>query len=562
MWTLKERNESSHCLRRQISADLHPRTEVSQIVGNLFSQIKTMMTGERLSLAIPSPETNSAKDSGGLNERSNSLNLMEDCGPTMDISSALRSVFSVFTLEEDDQASTQLDNHDSNTDGPADRAEEEMQSVTFTSKFVDFFPLYQEYCLQDVKEDLSRIAESFVSELITPQYLQGLQSHFHPSFKSVAASPQSSPLQAPPSSLLPRPIRVIPCTLWQELEEVKASGLLGSLTAREIRLQESMFELIGSEASYLRSLRVAVNHFYASAELKESLSKREHHVLFSNIRVVTAASEKFLMDLELRLGESVLMSQVGDIVLQNCPEFYRLYVPYVTNMMYQEALVNQLLQQNRDFLSSVKKLQSDPVCQRQSLKSFLVLPFQRITRMKLILESILKLTEPGSASILNLEKAIEAIHEIVTECDRGVQKMKQIEELVSLEMLMDFGKVKSVPLVVRGRFLVHHGPMRQLTLEAAYSSRISFISVYLHLFNDLLIISSKNAGDRRFSVLDHAEFPSRVRLEPLKAEVLGLPADSLLLHLSKSQTGQPTAMILVTNTRSDKRAWRKLLSEQ
>ncbi|XP_020484762.1 rho guanine nucleotide exchange factor 19 isoform X2 [Labrus bergylta] len=526
MWTLKERNESSHCLKRQISADLHPRTEVSQLVGNLFSQIKTMMTGERLSLAIPSPETNSAKDSGGLNERSNSLNLMEGCSPTMDISSALR---------------------------PADRAEEEMQSVTFHSKFVDFFPLYQEYCLQDVKEDLSRIAKSFVSELIT-------QSHFHPSFKSVAASPQSSPLQAPPSSLLPQPIRVIPCTLWQELEEVKASGLLGSLTAREIRLQESMFELIGSEASYLRSLRVAVNHFYASAELKETLSKREHHVLFSNSRVVMAASEKFLMDLEMRLGERVLMSQVGDIVLQNCPEFYRLYVPYVTNMMYQEALVNQLLQQNRDFLSSVKKLENDPVCQRQSLKSFLVLPFQRITRMKLILESILKLTEPGSASILNLEKAIEAIHEIVTECDKGVQNMKQIEELVSLQMLMDFGKVKSVPLVVRGRFLVHHGPMRQLTLEAAHSSRISFISVYLHLFNDLLIISSKNVGDQRFLVLDHAEFPTQVRLEPLKAEVLGLPADSLLLHLSKSQTGHPTAMILVTNTRSDKRAWRKLLS--
>lgn len=49
------------------------------------------------------------------------------------------------------------------------------------------------------------------------------------------------------------------------------------------------------------------------------------------------------MDLEIRLGESVFMSQVGDIVLQHGPEFHSLYVPYVTNMMYQEALVNQLL---------------------------------------------------------------------------------------------------------------------------------------------------------------------------------------------------------------------------
>lgn len=32
--------------------------------------------------------------------------------------------------------------------------------------------------------------------------------------------------------------------------------------------------------------------------------------------------------------------------------------------------------------------------------------------------------------------------QIVTECDKGVKKMKQIEELVCLEMLLDFGKMK------------------------------------------------------------------------------------------------------------------------
>lgn len=49
------------------------------------------------------------------------------------------------------------------------------------------------------------------------------------------------------------------------------------------------------------------------------------------------------MDLEARLEQSVKIPQVGDVVLQHCPAFHRLYVPYVTNMMYQEALVGQLL---------------------------------------------------------------------------------------------------------------------------------------------------------------------------------------------------------------------------
>ncbi|XP_034388116.1 rho guanine nucleotide exchange factor 19 [Cyclopterus lumpus] len=550
-----------------IVTNLHSHFGDNHPVHNLISKIQAMRTKEALSSGF-SVESNSAQDSGGLGQSRDSLNQIEDCSPPTDISSALRSValmrtldlkkmpklFSVPRLEEDNQMLSPLDYPDTSTDGAAESAEEQDQTVSFQSKFINFFPLYQDYFLQAVKDDLHRLNKSFVSELMTYQ-----QCQLTAQCRSEATSPKLNPPEETRSSPLPRPVRVTPCTLWQDLEEVKESGLLSSLTTREIRLQESMFELIGSEVSYLNSLRVAVNHFYASRVLQRTLNPMEHHVLFSNIRHVMAASEKFLIDLEIRLGECVLISQVEDIVLQHGSRFHSLYVPYVTNMMYQETLVSQLLEQNRDFLYSIKKLESDPVCQRQGLKSFLVLPFQRITRIKLILESILKLTEPDSKSVLNLEKAIKAIHEIVTDCDKGVRKMKRIEELVCLEMLLDFGKVKAVPLVVSGRFLVHQGSMRQLTVEASYS-RLSFISIYLHLFNDLLIISSKRAP--RFTVMDHAALASHVHVERLNTEGLGLPPDSFLLHLSQSHTGQPTAMILVAHTRSDKEEWMKALSSK
>ncbi|XP_071351363.1 rho guanine nucleotide exchange factor 19 [Trachinotus anak] len=567
------REENSYSLSSGIITNLHSYFGNSHLVNNLISQIPAVSIREELSSEFFTLENSSAQDSGGLDESRGSLNQLEDGGSPIDISSAIRAValkstwnlgkmhsipklFSVPSLGEANSTLSVLDEEGKSSEGVVDSDDEEVLSISFQSKYIHIFPLYQDYCLQAVRDDLHRLNKSYVSELITPQYLRGLQPHLI----AQCNFPQLDPPEATPSSPPPHPIRVTPCTLWQDLDEVKTSGLLKSLTIREIRLQESMFELIGSEASYLRSLGVAVNHFHASKALKQTLSQMEHHILFSNIRRVMAASEKFLMDLEMRLGESVLISQLGDIVLKHCPEFHTLYVPYVTNMMYQEALINQLLQQNRDFLSLLKKLESDPVCQRQSLKSFLVLPFQRITRVKLLLENILKLTEPDSDSASYLEKAIEAIHEIVAECDRGVQKMKQIEELVCLEMLLDFGKVKSVPLVVSGRFMVHQGPMRQLTVVGTYNSKTSFISIYLHLFNDLLIISLKK--DQQFIVVDHAEFPTHVRIEHLKTEILGLPPDSFLLHLSHSQTGHPTAMILLTYTRSDKEAWMKVLSSK
>lgn len=41
---------------------------------------------------------------------------------------------------------------------------------------------------------------------------------------------------------------------------------------------------------------------------------------------------------------------------------------------------------NAGFQQVLERLESDPVCQRLSLKSFLILPFQRITRLKLLLQ--------------------------------------------------------------------------------------------------------------------------------------------------------------------------------
>ncbi|XP_071224273.1 rho guanine nucleotide exchange factor 19 [Salvelinus alpinus] len=440
---------------------------------------------------------------------------------------------------------------DDDDEGAADANKEETQDLTlkelFESKYTHVFPLYQYYCLQSVKADLNRINNNSLSELVTAQCLPGLQSP--PVFRVVTSPPPLSPLT------------VNPCSFWQDLSEVKESGLLKILSLGEIRLQEAMFEMIGSEASYLRSLGVAVNHFFASKTLKQTLHRMEHHILFSNLRSVMAASEGFLLDLEVRLGESVVISQVGDIVLRHCLMFRSLYVPYVTNMMYQDALVTLLLQENREFLLAVKKLESDPICRRQTLKYFLVLPFQRITRLKIIMESILKLTGQDSKSIPCLKQAIEAIHKIVMECDGGVQRMKQIEKLVYLDKHMDFVNVKSIPLITSVRFLVHEGPLRQLTPEGYVpGSRISYMDVYLHLFNDLLLISLKK--EMRFRVLDHAVFPTHVHTEQLKTEALGLPLESFVLRLSQNHTGHATAFILAphTTTRSDKDAWMKALS--
>ncbi|KAK3574470.1 hypothetical protein QTP86_007924 [Hemibagrus guttatus] len=362
----------------------------------------------------------------------------------------------------------------------------------------DSVPLYQEYWLKCMKAELQKAQLKKLVHIVEAPCQSAVPSPVAP---------------VPACATSPSGLDVAPYALWQQLPEVKRQNLVHTLTARDIRHQEATFELIVSEASYQKSLRVAVGLFQSSAQLKQTLTPVQNHVLFSNLKEVCKVSEGFLQDLETRLGQNVVMSKIGDVVLNHKAMFRRVYVPYVTNMMYQETLIAKLLQENRKFVQALKKLEKDPACQRQTLKSFLILPFQRITRLRLILEvgfskprnNILKRTDEHSTDVPNLKGAIESVREIVVECDLNVQQMKQTEELVSLEKLLDFGNVKSVPLIASGRYLIQAGPLKKLTVKSNQTSgsMVSSTDIFLHLFNDLLLLSVKKYDCHKYGINEH-----------------------------------------------------------
>lgn len=54
---------------------------------------------------------------------------------------------------------------------------------------------------------------------------------------------------------------------------------------------QSLFEVVTSEASYLRSLQLLTDTFVLSQALRDTLTPRDHHTLFSNVQRVQEVSE-------------------------------------------------------------------------------------------------------------------------------------------------------------------------------------------------------------------------------------------------------------------------------
>ncbi|XP_048836183.1 ephexin-1 [Brienomyrus brachyistius] len=344
-------------------------------------------------------------------------------------------------------------------------------------------------------------------------------------------------------------------SLWQNLDVVRQSGLLSTLPQKEIIMQEAMFELVTSEASYYKSLELLETHFLKNPVLVNTLSQTDTHFLFSNIEEVMKASERFLMDLENRVEQSIQISDVCDIVYEHAVQHFHVFINYVINQGYQEKHYRRILQGNAPFRETMAKLENQPKVRGLSFTSFLILPFQRITRLKLLVQNILKKAEENSDREANAVKAHEELERIVKECNEGVRKMSRTEELISIEKMLEF-KCKSVPVISHSRWLLKKGELQQMNgpkNTRTMRSRKLYQPLYLFLFNNLLLVTKKSSNGEKYQVLDSC---TRAMLRTEDMEDQGqMLANVFTLNLLENQEDRQVTYLLKTSSVSEKLRW-------
>uniref|UniRef100_A0A8C1WYF3 Rho guanine nucleotide exchange factor (GEF) 15 n=1 Tax=Cyprinus carpio TaxID=7962 RepID=A0A8C1WYF3_CYPCA len=345
-------------------------------------------------------------------------------------------------------------------------------------------------------------------------------------------------------------------TLWQDLPVVKESGVLHKLTRTEKQRQESMFEVLTSEASYLRSLRVLKDHFLGSRELNETMVIHDRRALFSNLLQVYEVSEKFIGDLLKRVDESVVISDVCDIIYEHSENHFSVFIDYVRNQQYQEKTYSRLMESNRDFSLVMRRLESSPLCKRLPFTSFMLLPFQRITRIKILIQNIQKRTAKGTKEEETASKALASVSKLITQANTQVGQMKQMEELIQISNKLEFDKLKAIPIVSKTRCLEKQGELQELCKRGSlFSIRKKCTPVYMFLFNDLLILTTKKSGcPDRFVVIDHAH-RSLVQVQATENN-LGPHLDHCFcLTLLENHRGNTCEHLLKANTESDMHRW-------
>ncbi|XP_040843738.1 rho guanine nucleotide exchange factor 16 [Ochotona curzoniae] len=348
---------------------------------------------------------------------------------------------------------------------------------------------------------------------------------------------------------------------WSQLPEVVELGILDKLSPEERKRQEAIFEILTSEFSYLHSLGILVAEFLHSSELRATMTHTDHHHLFSNIQDVLAASRRFFEDLERRHKEQVWVEDISDILEEHAEHHFHPYVAYCTNEVYQQRALQRLTSSNAAFREVLQAIERRPACGGLPMISFLILPMQRVTRLPLLTDTLCLKTEGHPERYKAASRALKAISKLVKQCNEGAHSMERMEQLCMLQSQLDFGKVKSLPLISSSRWLLKRGELWVVEEAGLLRKLASRPSLHLFVFNDVLLVT-KRKSEESYAVQDHAhmEHVQVTRLEPSEASLPGggrgssVPHPFQLLLLQNSE-GRQEQLLLSADSASDRARW-------
>ncbi|NXW54325.1 PKHG5 protein, partial [Eurystomus gularis] len=224
---------------------------------------------------------------------------------------------------------------------------------------------------------------------------------------------------------------------WQQIIQARQA-----LSRRQCHQQEAIWELLHTEATYIRKLKVITDLFLCCLlNLQESglLCEVDAERLFSNIvEIIRLHRELWRSVMAPVLAKARQTGALLDPVdfLNGFKMFGSLFKPYVRYCMEEEGCMEYmraLLRDSELFRAYVTWAEKHEQCSRLKLSDMLVKPHQRLTKYPLLLKSVLKKTDDPHArdAITTMIGSVERFINDVNSRMRQRQERQRLAAILS-----------------------------------------------------------------------------------------------------------------------------------
>uniref|UniRef100_A0A5K3FPP2 DH domain-containing protein n=1 Tax=Mesocestoides corti TaxID=53468 RepID=A0A5K3FPP2_MESCO len=253
--------------------------------------------------------------------------------------------------------------------------------------------------------------------------------------------------------------------------------------------QNILLEFVESERQYYRDLFEVKEKIYEGLK-KQNVGEKKLSQIFCNWATLCDISEAFNKDFQerKRLIAKNPNELIGDILVRHLPKCM-VYRDFCANQDVALSRLEKLCEENPDVASFLQSCQRLMRVRAMPLSSYFLKPMQRITKYKLLIEKLLKHTQPTHPDRANLEQSLELASTILDVCNEAIRNRENFVQLQWLQDHVAFASRDEEISFVGDELLSPFFGSRRLILSGTLFKVKSKKELTAFLFNDMLFLT-------------------------------------------------------------------------
>jgi hypothetical protein len=275
-----------------------------------------------------------------------------------------------------------------------------------------------------------------------------------------------------------------------------------SISEREKKRQEVISEIMYTERDFVKDLEYLRDFWIlplrssnpaAPSPIPESRKERIVRTIFSNIidpPSIHSVSSRFAEALTERQRKHPVVHCVGDIFLEYVPMFEPFIVYGSTQLAGKFEFENER-SLNPIFSKFVDETERRKESRKLELNGYLTKPTTRLARYPLLLENVLKYSEPSNPDTTDIPKAMQMIRNLLQRVNAESGKAENRFNLKRLHEQLRFRPNERVDLKLTddGRELIYKGALKKTPTDPA--------DIQAYLFDHaMLLVRVKTVGKK------------------------------------------------------------------
>ncbi|XP_057302148.1 rho guanine nucleotide exchange factor 12-like isoform X2 [Hydractinia symbiolongicarpus] len=355
---------------------------------------------------------------------------------------------------------------------------------------------------------------------------------------------------------------------WQTIADKKT---LKQLKNKDVKRQEVIHELIHTERTHVRNLKVLDKVFYRPLINKNILPIHQIKLIFPNLEELIDIHESLLKAMKKRVAESKseVIHNIGDVMLERVDgeageKVKEACAKFCCGQKNALEQMKKLLVTKKEFQVFMVKQESHRLCRRLKFTDIIASTHQRLVKYPMLLGGINKVTPPPHGDYKNVERSTKCCKDILNYVNSEIKETENKLRLEELAKKIEDKRTQDTSEKEKENDKKFDITNHKMLWEGSLIWKINptkKLDLHVVLLNDFLVLLQRQ--DERYILKTHSTdargHSPIIKLTNIIIREVATDKKAFFL-VSTSMTG-PQIYELVAQTATEKRIWVEHITE-